>query len=51
MSDHLIVILSQREAGTIGDVVRGAARHGDVLVVDDGSTDGSSEVAASAGPT
>jgi GT2 family glycosyltransferase len=49
MSDHLIVIPVHNEAGSIGDVVRGAARHGDVLVVDDGSTDGSSEVAASAG--
>ena len=49
MSDHLIVIPVHNEAGTIGDVVRGAARHGDVLVVDDGSTDSSGEVAASSG--
>jgi GT2 family glycosyltransferase len=49
MSDHLIVIPVYNEAGTIGEVVRGAARHGDVLVVDDGSTDGSGEVAACAG--
>ena len=49
MSDHLIVIPVYNEAGTIGAVVRGAARHGDVLVVDDGSTDGSSEAAARAG--
>ena len=49
VSDHLIVIPVHNEAGTIGAVVRGAARHGDVLVVDDGSSDASGEVAASAG--
>ena len=49
MSDHLIVIPVHDEASTVGDVVRGAVRHGDVLVVDDGSTDGTAEVAASAG--
>ena len=40
-SDHLIVIPVYNEAATIGGIVRGAARHGDVLVIDDGSTDGS----------
>lgn len=49
MSDHLIVIPIYNEAATIGDVVRGAARHGDVLVIDDGSTDGAGDVAAAAG--
>src|SRR5262245_13789170 len=49
MSDHLIVIPVYNEAGAIEAVVRGAARHGDVLVVDDGSTDGSGAVAARAG--
>jgi flavin-dependent dehydrogenase len=49
MSDHLILIPVFNEASTIGDVVRGAKRHGDVLVVDDGSTDGVGAAAAAAG--
>ena len=36
-------------AATVSDVVRGASRHLQVLVVDDGSTDGSGERAAEAG--
>ena len=49
MSDHLILIPVFNEASTIGDVVRGAVRHGDVLVVDDGSTDDVGAAAAAAG--
>jgi flavin-dependent dehydrogenase len=49
MSDHLIVIPAFNEAPTIGGVVRGALRHGDVLVVDDGSTDEVGRAAAAAG--
>ena len=49
MSDHLILIPVYNEAATIGRVVAGAIQHGDVLVVDDGSTDGTAEAAAAAG--
>ncbi len=49
MSDHLIVIPVFDEAATIGDIVRRACRHGSVLVVDDGSSDASAEVASAAG--
>ena len=49
MSDHLIVIPAWNEDRMIGEVVRGAARHGDVLVVDDGSTDGTDRTAVGAG--
>jgi flavin-dependent dehydrogenase len=49
MSDHLIVIPAWNEAPTIGDIVRSARGHGDVLVVDDGSTDDTAATAASAG--
>ena len=49
MSDHLIVIPVFDEVATIGDVVARARRHGPVLVVDDGSTDGSAGAARAAG--
>jgi glycosyltransferase involved in cell wall biosynthesis len=49
VSDLLIVIPVHNEAGTVGEVVRGALRHGDVLVVDDASTDGAAAVAVAAG--
>lgn len=47
----LIVIPVHDEAATIGDVVARCRRHGPVLVVDDGSTDGSGALAAAAGAT
>src|SRR5262249_41435306 len=49
VSDHVIVIPVYNEAPTIGVVVREARPHGDVLVVDDGSTDGAGAAAAAAG--
>jgi flavin-dependent dehydrogenase len=49
VSDHLIVIPVFDEAGTLADVVTRARRHGAVLVVDDGSGDGSGDVASAAG--
>lgn len=49
MSDHLIVIPAFDEAPTLGAIVTRARRHGSVLVVDDGSADGSAAVAAAAG--
>ena len=49
VSEHLIVIPVFNEAATIGDIVERARLHGPVLVVDDGSTDASAEVAARAG--
>jgi 2-polyprenyl-6-methoxyphenol hydroxylase-like FAD-dependent oxidoreductase len=49
MSDHLIVIPAFDEAPTLQGVVTRARRHGSVLVVDDGSTDGSARVASEAG--
>jgi hypothetical protein len=48
-ADMLIVIPVFDEAATIGEVARAARRHGPVLVVDDGSRDGSAAVAAAAG--
>lgn len=49
MSDRLILIPVFNEAATIGDIVRRARGHGDVLVVDDGSSDGAGAVAGNAG--
>jgi len=49
MSDHLILIPVFNEAATLDRIVSGARRHGTVLVVDDGSTDGSAAVAGAAG--
>ncbi|HEV2057146.1 MAG TPA: tryptophan 7-halogenase [Methylomirabilota bacterium] len=49
MSDHVAVIPVFNEAPTIGALVARAARHGPVLVVDDGSSDGSADAAAAAG--
>ena len=45
----LIVVPVFNEAETVGTVVAGARAHGPVLVVDDGSHDGSAEVARRAG--
>jgi 2-polyprenyl-6-methoxyphenol hydroxylase-like FAD-dependent oxidoreductase len=49
MSDVLIVIPAHNEAATIADIVERARLHGPVLVVDDGSTDGTVARAAEAG--
>jgi hypothetical protein len=49
MSDHLIVIPVFDEAPTLEGIVSRARRHGPVLVVDDGSRDGSGAVASAAG--
>jgi glycosyltransferase involved in cell wall biosynthesis len=48
----LVAIPAYNEAATIGDVVAGALEHEDhVLVIDDGSTDGTVEQARAAGAT
>jgi 2-polyprenyl-6-methoxyphenol hydroxylase-like FAD-dependent oxidoreductase len=47
--DHLIVIPAFDEAPTIAEIVTRARRHGPVLVVDDGSRDGTGARAAEAG--
>jgi len=49
MSDHVTVIPVFNEAPTIGGLVERAALHGPVIVVDDGSWDGSDKTAAAAG--
>src|SRR3989442_6203901 len=48
---HLIVIPAFNEVGTIAEVVTGARQHGPVLVVDDGSSDGTAGAARAAGAT
>ena len=45
----LLLIPACDERATVGAVVAGARRHGDVLVVDDGSTDGTGAIARAAG--
>ena len=47
----LVAVLAYNEVRSIGDVVRGARRFGDVLVVDDDSTDETIAEAVSAGAT
>jgi hypothetical protein len=49
VSDHLILIPVFNEAGTIGEIVSRAKRHGAVLVVDDGSGDASAAATVAAG--
>lgn len=44
-----IVIPALDEADTIGEVVAGAAEHGHVVVIDNGSTDGTADIARKAG--
>jgi len=48
-SDVLIVVPAFNEAATIADIVERARLHGPVLVVDDGSTDGTGASARAAG--
>ena len=49
VSDDLIVVPVFNEAATIADIVERARLHGPVLVVDDGSTDGTGARARAAG--
>lgn len=46
-----VVVPALDEERTIGDIVEAATRHGDVIVVDDGSTDATATIAAAAGAT
>ena len=45
----IIIIPCRNEAATLGPVVAGARAHGRVIVVDDGSSDGSAELARAKG--
>lgn len=49
MAEILVVIPAYNEAKGVGSVVKGARQHLPVLVVDDGSMDGTSDRAAAAG--
>ncbi len=50
MSDTLVVVPALDEEATVGRVVEGVRRHGlDVVVVDDGSSDGTAAAARTAG--
>jgi 2-polyprenyl-6-methoxyphenol hydroxylase-like FAD-dependent oxidoreductase len=49
VNEHLIVIPVFNEAATVADIVERARLHGPVLVLDDGSSDGSGSAAAAAG--
>jgi len=44
-----VVVPAHDEATTVGEVVRRARLHAPVIVVDDGSTDGTAEAAVAAG--
>src|SRR5215207_9840195 len=51
-SQHLVIVPAYNEARTVGEVVRSLHTHVpdfDVLVIDDGSTDGTKDVATAAG--
>src|SRR5204862_7056961 len=49
VNTFFVVVPAHDEATTVGDVVRRARRHAPVIVVDDGSTDGTAEAAVAAG--
>ncbi len=49
--DVIVVVPAFNEAGTVARVVADARRHAPVLVIDDGSTDGTGEIARAAGAT
>ncbi|HYE90433.1 MAG TPA: glycosyltransferase family 2 protein [Terriglobales bacterium] len=49
MNDAVVVIPAFDEAGTVGGIVAAARAHAPVLVVDDGSTDGTAAAARAAG--
>ncbi len=53
MGDFAILIPARNEAATIGSVVRAARMHlpGEVIVIDDASTDGTAEIARTEGAT